>query len=249
MERLSSRAMEPPADVPPAPAGPPAFEGGRLLGASLLVLATVSVGRQAGATGLAALLPREGPPETDGVLLSAGILVGAGLGALVLWLLLRAREPRRYLAIERPSPRAVALALAGGLAIVGAFAAARWGATGHAVPLAWVEIARSAPAPLLIVAFALAAPCFEEAFFRGFLHTSLRGTRFGPAGAIALTAILFALAHGPEDALSLLEPLASAVFLGVLRERTGSIVPGIAAHAAGNLAAIATAAGLLGGGS
>jgi membrane protease YdiL (CAAX protease family) len=220
------------------PVGVSPLLGWRLFAAALAVLATAGIGRQAGMTAVAALVPREGLPETDGFVLSAGILTASSLASLTLWLILRTRAPRRYLALERPSVGAVAIALLGSALLVVAFDAARWGATGSVIPGAWQTIARTAPWPLLVVAFAVAAPCFEEAFFRGFLHTSLRETRFGRAGAIALTSILFTLAHGPEDAISFFEPLAGAVFLGVLRERTGSVVPGIAAHALGNLAAL-----------
>lgn len=217
------------------------LRGWRLLGATLLVLACAGIGRNAGMVGFTTLVPREVPIESDGLALSFGILTASALAGTVLFVLLRARAPRRYLALEAPSFAHVGLALAGSALLVVVFDAARFATSGSVVPAAWPTLAASAPLPVLIVAFSIAAPCFEEAFFRGFLHTSLRETRLGTAGTIAVTSVLFTLAHGPEDAISLLDPLASAVFLAVLRERTGSIVPGIAAHALGNLQAIVVA--------
>lgn len=220
------------------------LRGWRLLGATLLVLVCAGVGRNVGMMGLVSAVPREVPLESDGLALSVGILTASLLAGGVLFALLRKREPRRYLALEAPSLLHVGLALTGSALLVVVFDAARYATSGTIVPAAWPTLAASAPVLVLVVAFSIAAPCFEEAFFRGFLHTSLRETRLGTWGTIAVTSVLFTLAHGPEDAISLLDPLASAVFLSVLRERTGSIVPGIAAHALGNLQAIVVALAL-----
>lgn len=221
------------------------LRGWPLLGATLLVLACAGVGRGAGMTAVARLLARDVPLESDGLALAGGMLVASSLAGLALFGVLRAREPRRYLALEAPPLAHLGVALAGAAVLSAAFGAARLATTGSLVPDAWAKAAASAPLPVLLPALTLAltvaAPCFEEAFFRGFLHTSLRETRLGVLGTTALTSTLFALAHGPDGLLSLLEPLASAVFLSILRERTRSIVPGIAAHALGNAVAIVLA--------
>lgn len=217
------------------------MRGWSLLGATVLVLFSTGVGRMLGMTAVTTLLVRDVPPESDGLAASVGILAGSALGGLTLFVVTRTRAPRAYLALEAPKPAHVAIALAGSALLVVIFDLARHLTTGTIIPPAWITLAESAPAPLLVLAFAVAAPIFEEAFFRGFLHTSLRETRLGVPGAIALTSTLFTLAHGPEDLVSLLDPLASAIFLAVLRERTGSIVPGIAAHAMGNAQAIVIA--------
>jgi membrane protease YdiL (CAAX protease family) len=220
---------------------PPVLRGWRLLGATLLVLAAVGLGRAAGAAGIGALLPRGIPPERDGLALSAGILVASALGGLLLGLLLHRRDPLRSLGITRPTAGQVGLGLAGSALLVVGFGLARRAAGEAPVPETWRLLAASAPLPLLVLAFAAAAPCFEEVFFRGFLQGSLRETRLGVWGAVLLPSALFALAHGPDGVLSLLEPLASALFVAFLREKTGSILPGVAAHALGNLLAITAA--------
>jgi membrane protease YdiL (CAAX protease family) len=78
----------------------------------------------------------------------------------------------------------------------------------------------------------------EELFFRGFMQTRL-AQRFGAALAIAVTAasfgfIHFDLVHTPVAAIL-------GVFLGWSAERTGTIVPAMAAHAVNNLVAVLTA--------
>jgi len=220
---------------------PRVLTGWRALGATFFVLACVGLGRVGGTTVAASVLGRRGPPETDGVLLAAAILTASLTGASALWLVVRSRHPRSYLALARPSGRAVFAAVAASLTLVLLFDAVRWGSSGVIIPLAWIAIVRTAPVVVLVIAFALAAPCLEESFFRGFLQTTLTSTRVGPRGAIAVTSILFTLAHGPEDAVSFADVLASAVLLGVLRQRTGSIIPGVIAHALGNLQAIVVA--------
>lgn len=224
----------------PSATGTP-FTGWRAVGAALLVLACTGLGRTAGVSASALLWPPAGAPDADGVALACGILSATATGGTALLLLVRGRDPRSYLALARPSAGALLAAVAASAALVVSFDALRWASTGSIVPSAWLDVARSAPAALLVISFAVAAPCFEEAFFRGFLHTTIAATRVGPWGAVAVTSLLFALAHAPDGPLAFADVLASAILLGVLRHRTGSIVPGVIAHALGNLQAIVVA--------
>jgi membrane protease YdiL (CAAX protease family) len=77
-------------------------------------------------------------------------------------------------------------------------------------------------------------PFAEELFFRGAGVSVLRG--FGPAAAIAGTAIVFGLAHGILVALPVLVALAAG--LAWIRLRSGSVWPSMAAHAGYNSIAI-----------
>lgn len=84
---------------------------------------------------------------------------------------------------------------------------------------------------VLFVLIGVGAPIVEELFFRGFLQPAVI-RRLGPAGGIAITAVVFGAAH--------FEPLqfpALAAFggvLGYLAWRTGRLGPGIVAHMAFN---------------
>lgn len=218
----------------------------RTIGCAVVVLLAATVGRGLAAGGVALASGRasleslgEVMGRADGLLLSAGILGASAAGVATLWALLRRRSPRRYLAIEKTSPAAVALGLLASAALVAVFDLARWSSAGTVVPDGWIETFRSAGSvPLLVAALVVATPFFEECFFRGLLHRGLASSRLGSAGAVGVTALLFALAHGPTDLLSALDPLASGLVLGWIRVRTGSIVPGVAMHALGNLQAI-----------
>jgi membrane protease YdiL (CAAX protease family) len=79
------------------------------------------------------------------------------------------------------------------------------------------------------------APLGEEVAFRGVLYPALRAS-FGVAPATALSAAVFAAAHG-YGVLGFAAVFSSGVLWAVAYERTGSLWPCIIAHGAGNLAA------------
>ncbi len=83
----------------------------------------------------------------------------------------------------------------------------------------------------------LFAPVLEELLFRGLLYGTLR-LRFGPGPATAVSAGVFALAHG-YGAVGFASVLMSGVLWAVAYERTRSLLPGILAHAANNVQATA----------
>ena len=89
-----------------------------------------------------------------------------------------------------------------------------------------------------LVYLTLMAPLAEELLVRGEMYHRARGA-IGAAGAVAVTALVFAAAHvssfGLARPVSLL-PL--AVALGLLRWKTGRLWPGIALHGWSNLALV-----------
>ncbi len=95
-----------------------------------------------------------------------------------------------------------------------------------------------APGQAVLVVFAIAvtpAIC-EEALFRGyFLRTLAR--RMGPAAAITLSGVVFALYH--RSPLSLLSLVLAGVYLGFVYQRTGSLYVSMASHFFYNLTIIA----------
>lgn len=85
---------------------------------------------------------------------------------------------------------------------------------------------------LLAVTAVIAAPVFEESFFRGFLQPLLCRT-FGVIAGVLITAALFGAAHGAEYKWTWQYiagvGIVGAVF-GWVRERTDSIIPSTVMH-------------------
>ena len=89
---------------------------------------------------------------------------------------------------------------------------------------------------LLAVAFlvAVVAPIAEEFFFRGFFFGALRNWK-GPLPAAIITGVVFGSIHIGSAEAAFLLPLAFFGFaLCLLRERTGSLYPGVALHCMNN---------------
>jgi uncharacterized protein len=78
----------------------------------------------------------------------------------------------------------------------------------------------------------LAAPLCEEFLFRGVVLQGLAAGTGRKAEAVFLSALVFALFHlNPVNFLALLE---LGLFFGLLYQKTGSLLPGMVAHAAQN---------------
>ncbi len=76
------------------------------------------------------------------------------------------------------------------------------------------------------------APFFEEIIFRGIVFSTLRA-KFGFSVSLIGSAGIFALAHG-YGLIAFLSVFWSGILWAWLYERTGSIVPGMCAHAINN---------------
>jgi uncharacterized protein len=82
----------------------------------------------------------------------------------------------------------------------------------------------------------LGAAFCEEFIFRGLVQQGLASTGVRPAEAIFLSGLVFALFHlNPVALLALLE---LGLFFGLLYHRTGSLLPGMVAHATQNATAL-----------
>jgi uncharacterized protein len=176
--------------------------------------------------------------------------------AVVFWLLplklldRAGRDPAHYGLRLRPVGRNLALGIGAILVVFPLFLLgyrAYWGLLcrmswrpplcAHFAPSLWQQTGirlapgfwKWAPAELIVTAIP------EEFFFRGYLQGRLRDA-FRPATAIALSSLLFGLGHYLVD----FNPQRLAVafpglLFGILRERSGSIVPGALFHAGCNL--------------
>jgi membrane protease YdiL (CAAX protease family) len=88
------------------------------------------------------------------------------------------------------------------------------------------------------LAIVLAAPLAEELFFRGFLYKGLARSPLRPAGAILLTAAVWAVIHQQYDLYGVLLIFLSGLILGVARERTGSVQLPLLLHGVSNFVAM-----------
>lgn len=86
------------------------------------------------------------------------------------------------------------------------------------------------------VLFCVIAPIVEELTFRG-VGQSLLYQAVGQLPSILLVGVAFGVAHGLVDALLVLVPF--GIGLAILRDRTGSVYPGMFVHALFNGLALA----------
>lgn len=94
-----------------------------------------------------------------------------------------------------------------------------------------------------LVEYVVFAPLFEELVFRGLLFATLR-RKYGWATAGAISAGIFALAHG-YGILGTVSVFWSGMLWAWAYEKTGSLLPGMAAHMLNNLLVCATVMALL----
>ena len=97
---------------------------------------------------------------------------------------------------------------------------------------------------LVLFAFAIviAAPIFEELFFRGFLITGLQSSYVGPYGAITLTSMIWASIHLQYDFYYICIIFVFGLVLGLARLQTNSLYVPIMMHALNNFLSFILAA-------
>jgi membrane protease YdiL (CAAX protease family) len=94
-----------------------------------------------------------------------------------------------------------------------------------------------------VLEYVVFAPIFEELAFRGLLFAMLR-RRFEFLPAALISTSLFALAHG-YSLIGFLSVFWSGFLWAWAYERTGSLIPGMVAHATNNLLVCLTVMALL----
>lgn len=105
------------------------------------------------------------------------------------------------------------------------------------LPETTADIAFPGPGVLFTFqALAIVTPITEELFFRGFVLTGLV-PRWGAVGAVVCSALVFSLFH--LSVATLIPVFMTGLLLGWLYHRTGSLWPGILAHAGQNALVLA----------
>lgn len=173
---------------------------------------------------------------------SATAMIASGFGCTVLILLIvRLRKGAsipEYLALRRPHWRVLLTWIAVAAVVVVVLDLATVLFDREVVPEWWRDLHDNAKVPLLLVfGSVVAAPLFEEFFFRGFLFPGLMRSRLGVTGTIVLTSALWAAVHSQYGAYEIGQIFILGLVLGTARHRSGSLVVPLLIHAAINLAA------------
>jgi uncharacterized protein len=92
-------------------------------------------------------------------------------------------------------------------------------------------------APLLWVALIIAAPVFEELFFRGFMFRGIQYSLAGSLGAILITSLAWSIVHVQYDVYQVSEIFVSGMLLGIARSRHNSTALTVVLHSLMNLIA------------
>jgi len=172
------------------------------------------------------------------------VFVFLGLG----WFVLRAtgRNPVRYTGLGLPALAPAVFGFLLGAVNFFAVVAPIQYVSQLLMPKAWRELYNMAgifqgqsqvELALIVLAVSIAAPVCEEFFFRGILLQGLKISRFTQEDvsrrAILVSAIIFSAFH--LDPVGFVARVELGVVFGWLFLRTGSLWPGILAHAANNL--------------
>ena len=139
----------------------------------------------------------------------------------------------------RPWPGAISSAVAGWLMVTPVVVVTGWllvrlvGDPGGSNPLLELVLGSQDPLALFLLGWTavVLAPLFEETIFRGALLPVL-AKRWGTAGGVVLSALLFAMAHISIGELAPLTVL--GVGLALLRVSTGRLLPSVLMHALWN---------------
>ncbi len=84
-----------------------------------------------------------------------------------------------------------------------------------------------------VVVFGVIAGAAEELFFRGYMQTRL-AEAWGPSRAIVVTAACFGVLHVDISGVHMVLAFVMGLYLGVVVERTGSVLPAIVCHVVNN---------------
>ncbi len=242
---ILAEAVEPLVPAPPRPWGFWATMGLSLgiIGFFIFVQAMVTVGF---ILYHGAVDPKFGDADimrlaTSGLLLSVAEWVSTPLTlALVVWLVkLRGQlSVREYLSLHKIPARYYVFWTAVLLAFAATTDGLSWIAGHRVVPEVMVRAYRTAVVPpLLWGAIIIAAPIFEELFFRGFFFRGIQQSRLGNAGAVLITSFFWSIIHVQYNAPLIFWIFLLGIVLGVARVRTNSTYLTIVLHALLNLIA------------
>lgn len=178
-----------------------------------------------------------------GLTISLSVILGLPAVLASTWIAIRPTRVSfaEYLALRWPSWRDFFVGLAALAILVGCWDLVSR-ALGRQITSGFMgEVLKSAQADgavwLLVIAFAVAAPMWEEIFARGFLYRGWSESKLGVAGAIALSSLAWTSLHLQYDWFFFCEVFTIGLLFGYLRYRSGSTWLTIILHGLNNLAA------------
>ena len=178
---------------------------------------------------------------TNGLLFSLATWVSMPLCLAMVVLLIKLRRQlsvRQYLSLNRLPVRTYLIWTAIMLVLVIVSDGARWILGESVVPEVMIEAYRTAVVPpLLWGAIIIAAPVFEELFFRGFFFRGIQQSRLGNVGAVLITSFFWSIIHVQYDLPLIIWIFLLGILLGIARARSNSTYLTIALHALLNLIA------------
>ena len=178
---------------------------------------------------------------SNGLLLAIATIMGAPVAVGMSWLfatIRKGRKPAWYLALEAIPVMELCRWLLYLVAVIILSDLVTLSLNRPLVPEVMVDMYRTCQVkPLFWVALVVAAPVAEESLFRGFMFRGMAASRLGPAGAIVLTSLLWAMLHIQYDWYGIVSVFVLGLVLGVARHRTGSLYAPIVMHGLSNLVA------------
>lgn len=179
--------------------------------------------------------------QTTGITLIISSILSSPIcsGVIIIFVLLRRNYPPvRYLGLKMPTGAQAGTWIIGSLLFVVASDAVTHLLNRPVVPDFMVKMYSTAyMIPLLYVALLIAAPIFEEIFFRGFIYQGLVHTGLRLPGAVVLTALCWSVIHMQYDIYGIIHIFSFGILLGIARWKTGSVYVTILMHALVNLIA------------
>ena len=92
--------------------------------------------------------------------------------------------------------------------------------------------------PLLYLAIVIAAPLFEEIFFRGFVFQGFLNSKLGVIGTVLVTSAIWAVIHSQYDYYDMAGIFLFGIFLAAAQLHTRCLYVAIAMHALNNFLAL-----------
>ncbi|MDO8926471.1 MAG: CPBP family intramembrane metalloprotease [Sideroxyarcus sp.] len=184
--------------------------------------------------------------EDDGSIIAATTLVTTVICCALIAVIIKLKRGTRltdYLAIRTVPLKTALFWLAGFSLFIAASDALTYFLGRPIVPPFMTATYGSAnPVWLFWIALVIAAPLFEETFFRGFLFKGLASSSIGAIGAIVLTAFFWAIIHTQYDTYNIATIFCIGLIFGAARMHTGSLLMPLVLHAFSNVVSTAEVA-------